>query len=80
MSTHKKDSEDIRKEWLQANEKVCICKGIPRKRFIAAMEAGALSLQKINRAVGSGSGDCKGERCGPSIEKLLGEYLAAVKK
>jgi hypothetical protein len=44
------------------------------------METGALSLQEINRVVGSGSGDCKGERCGSKIEKLLDEYLAAGKK
>ena len=75
-----KDPEEIRKQWLQGNEKICICKGIARKRFIAAMETGALSLQEINRVVGSGSGDCKGERCGPKIEKLLDEYLGAGKK
>ena len=80
MSMHKKDSEDIRKKWLLGNEKVCICKGIPRKRFIAAIKAGFFSLQEINREVGSGSGDCKGERCGPKIEKLLDEYHAASKK
>ena len=72
-----KDPEEIRKQWLQGNEKICICKGIPRKRFIAAMGTGAFSLQEINRVVGSGSGDCKGERCGPKIEKLLAEHLAA---
>ena len=75
-----KDPEEIRKQWLQGNEKICICKGIARKRFIAAIEAGALSLQEINRVVGSGGGDCKGERCGSKIEKLLDEYLAAGKK
>ena len=77
---HKNDSEDIRKDWLQQNEKVCICKGIPRKRFVAAMRSGALSLQEINRVVGSGSGDCKGERCAPQIEELLDKYIAASKK
>ncbi len=75
-----KDFEEIRKQWLQGNEKSCICKGIPRKHFIAAIKAGALSLQEINRIVGSGSGDCRGERCCPKIEKLLDEYHAVSKK
>ena len=75
-----KDPEDIRKQWLQGNEKICICKGIPRKHFIAAIKAGALSLHEINKVVGSGGGDCKGERCGPKIEKLLDEYLAEPEK
>ena len=74
------DSEDIKKQWLLQNEKVCICKGIPRKRFQEAMKSGTLSLKEINRLVGSGSGDCKGERCGPRIEEMLDNYHAAIKK
>ena len=74
------DSEDIKKQWLLQNEKVCICKGIPRKRFQEAMKSGTLSLEEINRLVGSGSGDCKGERCGPRIEEMLDNYHFAIKK
>ena len=74
------DSEDIKKQWLLQNEKVCICKGIPRKRVQEAMKSGTLSLNEINRLVGSGSGDCKGERCGSRIEEMLNNYHAAIKK
>jgi len=74
MTMADKSPENIRKEWLAQNEKVCICKGIPRKRFIAAIESGARSLQEINRIVGSGSGECHGERCGPKIKALLIAY------
>ena len=66
--------EDLKREWLLQNEKICICKGIPRKRFMDAIKKGATSLQEVNRIVGSGSGDCKGERCGPRIEELLAAY------
>jgi bacterioferritin-associated ferredoxin len=69
------DSEGIKKQWLLQNEKICICKGIPRKRFMDVIKNGATSLQEINRIVGSGSGDCKGERCGPKIEEILAVYL-----
>jgi bacterioferritin-associated ferredoxin len=71
------DSQDLKKKWLQQNEKVCICKGIPRKRFIEAINNGALTLSEINAFVGSGTGDCKGERCGQKIKKLLATYSAA---
>ncbi len=69
------DAEDLKILWLQENEKICICKGIPKKRFLTAIKKGAASLQDINRIVGSGSGDCRGERCGPKIESLLAAYL-----
>ena len=74
------DSEDIKKQWLLQNEKVCICKGIPRKRFEEAMKSGIFSLREINNLVGSGSGDCKGERCGPRIEEMLDKFHAAINK
>jgi NAD(P)H-nitrite reductase large subunit len=75
--TESMDSEDLTKNWLQQNEKVCICRAIPRKRFIEAINKGALTLSEINAVVGSGTGDCKGERCGPKIKKLLASYPAA---
>ena len=74
------DPEDIKVEWLLQNEKVCICKGIPRKRFLEAIKNGASSLQEVNRIVGSGSGECKGERCSAEIERLLALYSGTDQK
>jgi len=68
------DSEDLKRQWLLQNEKICICKGIPRKRFMDAIKKGATSLQELNRILGSGNGDCKGERCAPGIERLIASY------
>ena len=62
---------EIKKQWLLQNEKICLCKAIPRKQFTAAIISGATSVEEINKIVGSGSGDCKGERCRPKIEQLL---------
>ena len=62
---------EIKKQWLLQNEKICLCKAIPRQRFTEAIRSGATSVEEINQIVGSGSGDCKGERCGPKIEQLL---------
>jgi NAD(P)H-nitrite reductase large subunit len=69
------ESEELKRQWLLQNEKICICNGIPRKRFMEAIKNGARSLQEINRLVGSGNGECKGKRCGPKIERLLAAYL-----
>ena len=74
------DSEDIKQLWIQQNETICICKGIPRKRFLEAIKMGASSLEEVHEAVGSGSGDCQGERCSAKIEKLLAEYQRLPKK
>jgi len=70
------DAEELKRQWLQQNETICICKGIPRKRFVEVIAKGAKTVQEINRLVGSGSGDCCAERCGPRIEGLLAELLS----
>lgn len=49
---------------------VCICKGIPLKRVLPAIES-SQTVAEVNRKTGCGSGNCKGERCGPRIKKLL---------
>ena len=66
---------EIKKQWLLQNEKICLCKAIPRQRFTEAIRSGANSVEEINAIVGSGSGDCKGERCRPRIEKLLNDFF-----
>jgi bacterioferritin-associated ferredoxin len=50
---------------------VCICKGIKLGRITDAIRAGASTVQQVNRATGSGSGQCGATRCGPVIEQLL---------
>ena len=52
------DADQIKKEWLLQNEKICLCKAIPRKRIIAAISKGADSVAAVNAVVGSGSGEC----------------------
>jgi len=69
------DPEDIKKNWLRQNEKICICRAIPQKIFVDLIKKGASTLGEINRLTGSGSGDCQGKRCGPRIKRLLAAYL-----
>jgi len=66
--------ETIKENWILQNKKVCLCKGIPRKRFVKAIKSGASSIVKVNQIVGSGRGNCEGTRCGPVIEQLLKDY------
>ncbi len=50
---------------------VCICKGIKKRVFWNALDAGMCSHEEINRHTGSGSGSCQGRRCGPRILDML---------
>ena len=50
---------------------VCICKGIKGGSISDAITAGATTVQQVNRATGSGSGDCGATRCRPVIEAML---------
>jgi len=50
---------------------VCICKGIRMGRMCDAIAAGARTIKEVNRATGSGTGDCGATRCSPVIEELL---------
>jgi len=49
---------------------VCICKGINLGRVLKGME-GCETVAEVNQKVGTGSGGCQGERCGPRIKLLL---------
>lgn len=50
---------------------VCICKGIKKRAFWNALDAGICTHEDINRHTGSGSGSCQGRRCGPRILDML---------
>ena len=51
---------------------VCICKGIKQARICDAIVQGPCgSVEEVNKKTGSGSGGCKGVRCGPVITKLI---------
>jgi bacterioferritin-associated ferredoxin len=54
--------------------KVCICKAIPRSKIKEAIRKGADSVVKVNEVTGSGSGECRGRRCGLKIKALVDGY------
>ena len=52
---------------------VCICKGISLGKVLDALP-GCETVQDVNRKAGTGTGGCRGERCGPRIKMLLQKY------
>jgi NAD(P)H-nitrite reductase large subunit len=54
----------------QLNRIVCICNGIRLAAVLRALEDSE-TVADVNRKAGTGSGGCKGERCGPRIKTLL---------
>lgn len=57
----------------QMTRVVCICKGIPLGKVLEALPD-CETVADVNQKIGSGSGGCKGERCGPRIKILLKKY------
>jgi len=55
---------------------VCICKGIPLGRVLEGLP-GCETVQDVNQKVGTGTGGCQGERCGPRIKILIKKYSRA---
>lgn len=67
-------AEELKKERIkQLSRVVCICKGISLGRVLDGL-ANAETVQDVNQKVGTGSGGCQGERCGPRIKLLLTKY------
>lgn len=52
---------------------VCICKGIALGKVLDGLP-GCETVQDVNKKVGTGSGGCQGERCGPRIKILLKKF------
>jgi len=54
---------------------VCLCKNIKKGALIKAIHGGCRTVEEANRKVGTGRGDCKGERCSPKIREMIKEFL-----
>lgn len=55
---------------------VCLCKNIKKGTLLRAIHGGCRTVEEINRKVGTGSGDCKGRRCGPKIMEMVKNLTA----
>lgn len=73
---------DLEKKEALAKQRVkvvCICNGINLGQVMKGIP-GSTSVEDVNNKVGTGSGGCKGERCGPRIELLLKMFKQKSKK
>ena len=62
----------------QLTRVVCICKGIKLGQVLPALPHSE-TVSDVNRKCGSGSGGCRGQRCGPRIRILLKKYAESQK-
>lgn len=51
--------------------KVCVCKSISRAKIKEAIQAGATTVEAVQKATGAGLGQCNGSRCTYIIQELL---------
>jgi NAD(P)H-nitrite reductase large subunit len=65
------ENEELNQLVLDKLTKVCLCKSISRATIKKAINEGADTLEKVQKASGAGSGSCHGNRCTPKIEELL---------
>ena len=54
---------------------ICLCKNIKKGTILKAVHGGCHTMDAVNKKLGTGSGDCKGERCGPKIKEMIEEFL-----
>ena len=54
---------------------VCKCKGIRKRDILKQIKAGAKTVEELKKALGMGSGSCKGKDCTPRLEELLASEL-----
>ena len=71
MSTEPDTRSPDTRSVVEGMKVVCICKGIKKRVFWKALDAGICTHADINRQTGSGSGSCQGRRCGPRILDML---------
>lgn len=66
--------DELNQDVMDKYTKICICKAISKSTIKKAIQNGADTLEKVQRATSAGSGNCGGRRCTPKILELLEEY------
>ena len=56
-------------------ELVCVCEDVTRAEVLEAIRRGAVTVDGVNRRVGTGMGRCQGARCTQKIAALLSDAL-----
>lgn len=53
---------------------ICLCKNIKKGTIIKAIQSGCTTVEMVNAKLGSGSGDCQGERCQDKIREIVESF------
>ena len=69
-------NEDLQAAVIDKLTKTCTCKNINRMAVKKAIVSGCHTVEAVNKAVGTGSGACKGHGCGPRIQEILDDFLS----
>lgn len=67
------DRETYEKHIIEGFKVICLCRNIKKGAILKAIRNGCTTVEMINQKFGSGSGDCKGERCQEKIKELVEE-------
>ena len=65
------DQETYNKHIIESFKVICLCKSIKKGTIMKAIREGCITVEAVNKRLGSGSGDCKGERCQDKIRELV---------
>jgi len=66
---------DMEDPLIESLKTICLCKNIKKGTILKAIQGGCHTVDSVNRKTGAGSGDCKGERCGPRIKEMIESFL-----
>ncbi|MDH3972997.1 MAG: (2Fe-2S)-binding protein [Deltaproteobacteria bacterium] len=63
--------DDKNQQIIENFKVICLCKSIKKGTIIKAVQSGCTTLEMVNAKLGSGSGDCQGERCQDKIREIV---------
>ena len=67
------NDDNYKRHVIEGFKVICLCKSIKKSSILKAIKDGCVTVDAINKKLGSKSGDCKGERCQHKIKQILSE-------
>ena len=57
---------------------ICLCRNIKRGTIVRAVREGSTTVEEIKGKLGTGNGDCKGERCLEKVREIIKDVTGGV--